>query len=99
MFSCYQYLVHCCRFHGHRLFIVLTGIHNYDNLRHRRNLTPVSNVCEASPRSLLWASYGLNELPEVAKCVFGFPFVLIGKSTMAFPRQNDARSLVCTTWY
>ena len=65
MFSCYQYLVHCCRFHGHRLFIVLTGIHNYDNLRHRRNLTPVSNVCEASPRSLLWASYGLNELPEV----------------------------------
>ena len=65
MFSCYQYVVHCCRFHGHRPFIVLTGIHNYDNLSHRRNLTPVSNVCEASPRSLFWTSYGLNELPEV----------------------------------
>ena len=35
------------------------------NLRDRRNLTPVSNVREASPRSLYWASYGLSELPEV----------------------------------
>ena len=33
------------------------------SLRHRRNLTSVSNVCEAAPMSLSWAPNGLNELP------------------------------------
>ena len=51
------------------------------SLRHRRNLTSVSNVCEAAPMSLSWALNGLNELPEVR---FEFLFILIGKSTMAF---------------
>ena len=46
------------------------------------NLTPVSNVCEASPRSLFfWAPNGLNELPEMH---FEFPFDLIGKLTVVF---------------
>ena len=51
------------------------------SLRCRRNLTPVSNVCEAAPKSLVWAPNGLNELTELR---FEFPFNLIGKSTMAF---------------
>ena len=46
----------------------------------RRNLTPIRDVCEA-PISLFWASNGFNELPEVR---FEFPFILFGKSTMAF---------------
>ena len=29
----------------------------------RRNLTSVSNVCEAAPMSLSWEPNGLNELP------------------------------------
>ena len=51
------------------------------SLRRRSNLTLVSNVREAVPRSLFWASNGLNELPEVR---IEFPFDLIGTSTMAF---------------
>ena len=51
------------------------------SLRRRRNLTTVSNVCEAAPISLFWAANALNELPEVR---FEFPFILIGKSTIAF---------------
>ena len=51
------------------------------SLRRRSNLTLVSNVREAVPRSLFWASNGLNELPEVR---IEFPVDLIGKSTMAF---------------
>ena len=47
----------------------------------RRNLTPVSSVCEAAPLSLFCAGHGLNELPEM-HCEF--PFNLIGKSTMDF---------------
>ena len=35
------------------------------SLRRRRNPTPVSNVWEAAPITLLWATDGLNELPEV----------------------------------
>ena len=50
------------------------------SLRCRRNLTPVSNVCEAAPISMFWAPNGLNELPEVR---VEFPFILIGKSAMA----------------
>ena len=47
----------------------------------RRNLTSVSNVCEAVPISLFLVTGGLNELLEM---FFQFPFILIGKSTMAF---------------
>ena len=36
---------------------------------------------QAAPKSLFWAPDGLDELPEV---LFEFPFVLIGKWTMAF---------------
>ena len=51
------------------------------SLRHRRNLTLISNICEAAPLSLFWAPNGLDELPEER---FDFPFILIGKLTMAF---------------
>ena len=51
----------------------------FASLRCRRNLTPVSNVCKAAPKSLFWAPNGLNELTEVR---LEFPFNLIGKSTM-----------------
>jgi len=51
------------------------------SLHRWRNLTLVSNVCEAAPKSLFWASSGLNELPKVC---FEFPFILIGKWTKAF---------------
>ena len=46
----------------------------------RRNSTPVSNICEAVPKSLFSAPNRLNELLEM---LFKFPFILIGKSTMA----------------
>ena len=49
-------------------------------LRRRHNLTLVSNVCDTAPISIFWALNGLNELPEVR---FEFPFILIGRSTMA----------------
>ena len=55
-------------------------------LRLRRNLAPVSDVCETAPRSLFWASNGLNELPEVR---FEFPFNLIGKLAMVFFSNNN----------
>ena len=53
----------------------------FPSLRRRRNLTLVSNVCKAAPKSLFWAPNGLNELLDMR---FEFPFNLIGKSTMAF---------------
>lgn len=47
----------------------------------RRNLTTVDNVCEAVPVSLFWDPNGLIGSPEVhLEC----PFILIGKSKMAF---------------
>ena len=58
------------------------------SLRGRRNLSSVSNVCEATPRTFFWTRNGLNELPEVC---FEFPFILIGKSTVAFLTQIMAR--------
>ena len=51
------------------------------SLRRRRNLTSVSNVCEAAPLSLFCAPSKLNELPEMH---FVFSFNLTVKSTMAF---------------
>ena len=46
----------------------------------RCNVTLISNLCEAVPRSLFWASNKLNKLLEVG---FKIPFNLIGKSTTA----------------
>ena len=51
------------------------------SLRRRRNLTSVSNVCEAAPISLFQAPNKLNELPEMH---YVFSFNLTVKSTMAF---------------
>ena len=48
-----------------------------NSLHRRRNLIPVSNVCESAPRSLFWSPNGLNELQKMR---FKFPFNLIGKS-------------------
>ena len=47
---------------------------------HRCNVTLISNLCEAVPRSLFRASNKLNKLLDVG---FKIPFNLIGKSTMA----------------
>ena len=47
----------------------------------RRNLTMVSNIREAVPRSLFWAPNRLNESREVR---FEFPFILIGQSIVYF---------------
>ena len=51
------------------------------SLRCRRNLNTVSNVCEATPISLFWASKGLTGLPEMRD---EFPSNLIAILTMAF---------------
>ena len=52
-------------------------------LRHRRNLTPISNVCEIAPTFLFLAPNGLAELPKM-RMRSQFSFNLIGKLTMAF---------------
>ena len=65
-----------------------------ESLLRRLNLTWVSNACEAAPRSLFWASNGLNELPGVC-CKF--PFILIGQSIMAFLTVQSWR--VLKSWY
>ena len=76
---------------GGRILITILAV----SLRRRpRNFTSVSNVCEAVPSSLFWAPNGLNELPEVR---FEFPFILIGKSTMAFLTGQSWR--VLKSWY
>ena len=54
----------------------------------------VSNVCEAAPRSLFRAPNGVNELSEGH---FEFPFMLIGKTTMAFLAVHSWR--VLKSWY
>ena len=36
----------------------------FASLRRRRDLTPVSNVCETAPKYLFSAPKGLNQLPE-----------------------------------
>ena len=59
-----------------------------------RDLNSVSNVCEAAPRSWFCAPNGLNELLE-AGCAF--PFILTGKSTVAFLTGLSWREL--KSWY
>ena len=67
------------------------------SLCRRRNFTPVSNACEAAPRSLFCAPNGLNELPEVR---FESSFMLIGKSTMAFLTGQSCQSWrIHKFWY
>ena len=59
------------------------------SLRHRRNLTSVSNICEAMLISLFWAPNGIYKLLEV---LFQFPFILTGKSTSLYtggPENKD----------
>ena len=64
------------------------------SLRRRRNLTLVSNVCEAAPISLFWAPNGVNELPEVR---FEFPSMLIGIMIMTYLNGQSRR--VIKSWY
>ena len=52
--------------------ICRTGCRVNNRLRRRRNLTWVSNVCEAALRSLFCALNILNELPQGR---FEFPFI------------------------
>ena len=65
-----------------------TGIAPPYSLRHRHNLTSVSKVCEAEAISL---SLGLNGVNELSVMRFKFPFILIGKSTMAFLKGQSWR--------
>ena len=62
----------------------------FPSLRRRRDLTPVSKVCEAALKYLFSVPNGPNELPEMR---FKFPFNLIGKSTMAFLTGQSWRVL------
>lgn len=64
------------------------------SLHHRRNLTSVSNFCEAVLKSLSWMPNGLNKLLKVR---FKFPLILIGKWTMSFLTAQSW--LVCKSWY
>ena len=65
----------------------------FASLRRRRDLTPVSNVCETAPKYLFSAPKGLNQLPEA----FEFPLNLIGKSTMAF--LTGQSWCILKSWY
>ena len=73
MFRLHLRLGRCCvefscsmgLFRG-RILITMLAV----SLRLRRNLTSVSNVCEATLISLFWAPNGLNELPEVQSNFF-----------------------------
>ena len=64
------------------------------SLRRRRKLTSVFNICKAAPRSLFWVLNGLDEVPKVR---FEFPFIVFGKSTMAFLTGQSWRIL--KFWY
>ena len=64
------------------------------SLRRRSNVTLVSNVWEAAPRSLFWPPNGFNEEQEVC---FEFLFILIGKSAIAFLTGQSLRLL--KSWY
>ena len=70
------------------------GILVSPGLRRRRNLTPVSNVCQAALKSMHRAPNGLKELPGVR---FEFPFNLTGKLTMAFLTGQSWPAL--KSWY
>ena len=63
----------------------LPGLTVRNSPRRRRNLTwPVSNVCEAAPKSFLWAPNGIFELSEVR---FKFSFNLIWQIDDVFLEQ------------
>ena len=61
---------------------------------HQHNLTLVSNLRKAVPKSLFWALNGLNNLTEMC---FEFPCNPIGKATMAFLTGQSWRAL--KSWY
>ena len=66
------------------------------SLGRRCNLTPVSNVCEAAPRSLFLAP---TNSTNYRKCVSKvFPFILIGKSTMAFFTRQSRYTIQARSW-
>ena len=68
--------------------------YGFHSLNRRRNLTPVSNICEAAVRSLFWTPTGFNELLEVC---FEFPFNMIGELAMASLTGQSWR--VLKSWY
>ena len=66
----------------------------FHSLNRRRNLTPVSNVCEAAVRAMFWTPTGFNELLEVC---FEFSFNMIGELAMASLTGQSWR--VLKSWY
>ena len=65
------------------------------NLCRRHNLTSVTNVYEAAPIALFSENL-LSELPEKH---FKFPFIFIGKWTMAFLTGQSWNILKSWSWY
>ena len=65
-------------------------------LYRRQNLTPISNIREAAPRSLFWDPNGLNKFLEVC---FEFPFILIVKSTIWMAFSTGQSWHVLKSWY
>ena len=63
------------------------------SLCRRHNLTWDNNIGKAVLRGIFWAPNRLNEFPEVR---FRFPFVLIGKLTMAFLTGQSLGTYTCT---
>ena len=58
------------------------------SLRHRRNLTPVSNVCEAEAIPLFWSPNGLSQL-AYRKCILNRP--LPKSKTLTFKMRLGAQ--------
>ena len=73
----------------HCIFIVSN---NWASLHSSRNLTTVSNICEAVLISLFWAPNGLNKLSQIC---FKFPSNLIGKLTMEFLTDQSWSVYTC----
>ena len=70
--------------------IAMLWLQKKPSLHRRRILTSASDICKAAPILLFWATNRLNELPEVG---LEFPFILIGKSSMAFLTGQSWRVL------
>ena len=65
----------------------------WGSLCRRHNLSLDNNIGKAVPRYIFWAPNSLDELLEVR---FKFPFVLIGKSAMAFLTGQSLGTYTCT---
>ena len=70
--------------------IAMLWLQKNPSLRRRSILTSASDACKAAPILLFWATNGLYELLEVG---LEFPFILIGKSSMAFLTGQSWRVL------